>query len=45
MKLTNAQVKLFKKIAQVYYFGMFQQIGLAKDDKEEYRLRDILLEL
>jgi len=45
MKLTNAQVKLFKKIAQVYYFGMFKQIGLAKNDEEEYKLKDILLEL
>jgi len=42
IELKIEEIELLQKLANAYYFGMFQQIGIAKNEDEEYRLRDIL---
>jgi len=45
IELNKEELELLKKLANAYYFGMFQQIGVAKNEEEEYKLRDILFSI
>jgi len=35
-------LELLSKLRAVYYFGLFQKLGIAKSEEEEYYYRDIL---
>ena len=42
IELTKETVSRINFIQEHYWFGMFQQIGLARDEECEYALRDAL---
>ena len=41
-KLNENEKELLQNLNKIYFFGMFKQIGLAKNDQEEYKLRNTL---
>ena len=45
IEVTREELELLNKLARVYFFGLFQKLGIAKSEKEEYRYRDALFKL
>lgn len=42
IEVTKEELELLSKLNQVYFFGLFQKLGIAKNEEEEYYWRDIL---
>jgi len=42
IEITEAEINFIQKIYDAYFFGMFQQMGIAKNEEEEYYYRDLL---
>ncbi len=45
IEVTKEELDLLKKINRVYFFGLFQKLGIAKNESEEYYYRDLLEKL
>jgi len=43
--ITEQEKELISKLAGVYFFGLFQKLGIAKNEEEEYKYRDLLFSL
>jgi len=45
IEISKNEMILLQKIWQVYFFGLFQKLGIAKNEEEEYFYRDLLQSL
>lgn len=42
IELTAEEIHFIQKIYDAYFFGIFQKLGIAKNEEEEYYYRDLL---
>ena len=45
VKVTKSEIDLILKLDSIYFFDLFKKLKMAKNDEEEYRLRDALVAL
>ena len=45
VKVTKSEIDLILKLDSVYFFDLFKKLQIAKNDEEEYKLRDALATL
>ena len=45
VEISKEELELLKKINEVYFFGLFEKLGIAKNQEEEYYYRDLLEKL
>ena len=45
IEVSKEEIDLLKKLNGVYFFGLFQKLGIAKSKEQEYYYRDLLEKL